>query len=139
MCSIQRHRCLLARPGCLYVYSVITQVDTQDNGNAVKGHLSGPSFNVSSSSTKGTPLHNVKPYYCGVGPCHPKKLQWFASAKFFTFILCIYGLVEGALVTGKQLAAVGVHTSLLPEQESMVINHVLVILSCLDRILLVYL
>lgn len=44
---------------------------------------------------------DVKPYYCGVGPCHPKKLQWFASAKFFTFILSLNGLIEGALVSGR--------------------------------------
>ena len=44
---------------------------------------------------------DVKPYYCGVGPCHPKKLQWFASAKFFTIILSLNGLIEGALVSGR--------------------------------------
>ena len=46
-------------------------------------------------------IMDVKQYYCGIGPCHPKTLQWFASAKFFTFILSLNGLIEGALVSGR--------------------------------------
>ena len=42
-------------------------------------------------------------YYFGFGKWHPKWLQKFANAKFFTFILCINSLVEGALVSGEWL------------------------------------
>ncbi len=38
---------------------------------------------------------------CGIGPCHPQCLQIFASKKFFTFMLCIFGLIEGALISGE--------------------------------------
>ena len=53
------------------------------------------------SSCENSLSHHVKPYHCGVGTCHPKALQWFASAKFFTFMLCVNALIEGALVSGK--------------------------------------
>ena len=42
-------------------------------------------------------------YYFGFRKWHPKWLQKFANAKFFTFILCINSLVEGALVSGELL------------------------------------
>lgn len=40
-------------------------------------------------------------YYCGIGRFRPKCLQVFASKKFFTFILCVYCLIEGAVSTGE--------------------------------------
>ncbi len=40
-------------------------------------------------------------YYCGVGQCRPKWIQLFAKANFFTFLLCLNSLVEGAIVSGK--------------------------------------
>ena len=40
-------------------------------------------------------------FYFGVWGWHPKWLQVLANAKFFTFILCVNGFVEGALVSGK--------------------------------------
>lgn len=43
-------------------------------------------------------------HFFGIGPCHPKFLQIFASKKFFTFILCTFAFVEGALVSGKLLS-----------------------------------
>ncbi|XP_064382553.1 solute carrier organic anion transporter family member 4A1-like isoform X2 [Halichondria panicea] len=36
---------------------------------------------------------------CGIGPYNPQCLQIFASKKFFTFMLCIFGLIEGALIS----------------------------------------
>ncbi len=36
----------------------------------------------------------------GVGAFHPKPLQYFASTKFFTFMLCVFGCIEGALISG---------------------------------------
>lgn len=41
-----------------------------------------------------------KKYYFGISCWHPGWLQILANAKFFTFLLCINGLVEGALVSG---------------------------------------
>eukprot|EP00731_Ephydatia_muelleri_P010246 Em0005g832a len=39
-------------------------------------------------------------HYCGIGRFRPKCLQVFATKKFFTFILCVYCLIEGAVTTG---------------------------------------
>ena len=39
-------------------------------------------------------------YFCGIGPCHPPWLQWLRDARVFTVLLCLYSIVEGALVTG---------------------------------------
>jgi len=41
-----------------------------------------------------------KMYYFGIGSWHPKWLQVFASKNFFTFLLCVFGVVEGALISG---------------------------------------
>ncbi len=42
----------------------------------------------------------VKEYFCGIWRCRPKWLQIFRSSKFFTFIMCLYSIIEGAIVTG---------------------------------------
>ena len=42
----------------------------------------------------------LKTYYCGCGPVHPKWLQVFANKKFFTFLLSLYTLFEGAIIVG---------------------------------------
>ena len=44
-------------------------------------------------------------YYFGIRNWHPQWMQRaFANAKFFTFILCVNGLVEGALASGESSA-----------------------------------
>ena len=49
---------------------------------------------------------NTKQYYFGFWCWHPQWMQVaFANAKFFTFLLCINGLVEGALVSGEPCSA----------------------------------
>ena len=51
---------------------------------------------------KGDSVTEEPQYYFGIRCWHPQWMQVaFANAKFFTFILCINGLVEGALVSGK--------------------------------------
>ncbi len=51
-------------------------------------------------------------YYFGICSWHPKWMQTaFANAKFFTFLLCVNGLVEGALASGKSVSSLG-HTEL---------------------------
>lgn len=40
-------------------------------------------------------------YFFGCGPCHPKWLQIFSNKKFFTLILCLSALLQGAVVAGK--------------------------------------
>ena len=46
-----------------------------------------------------------KTYYFGCGPCHPHWLQWlFARKKVFTFLLCCYAFLQGAIVVGELLA-----------------------------------
>ena len=39
-------------------------------------------------------------YFCGCGPWHPYRLQIFRDARFFTFLLCLFATIEGALVSG---------------------------------------
>ena len=66
---------------------------------------------------------------------------WFASAKFFTFIRCapMNWLKEHSSVVSCCIGSMQPHDeNVLPKQESMAINHVLVILSYLDHILLVH-
>ena len=42
-----------------------------------------------------------KEYFCGIRRWHPASFQIFRTAKFFTFILCLYCIIEGALISGK--------------------------------------
>ena len=39
-------------------------------------------------------------YYFGCGPWHPPQLQVFRDARVFTFLLCLFATIEGALVSG---------------------------------------
>lgn len=39
-------------------------------------------------------------YYCGCGPWHPVKLQVLRDARVFTFLICVFATIEGALVSG---------------------------------------
>eukprot|EP00731_Ephydatia_muelleri_P010124 Em0005g710a len=39
-------------------------------------------------------------YFCGIRGWHPRCLQVFRNAKFFTFLLCLYCFIEGAVVSG---------------------------------------
>ena len=64
----------------------------------------------SHESTLENELHTPSPppplpreYYCGVGRCHPKWMQVFRDAKFFTFLLSLNCFIEGALVSGQYL------------------------------------
>ena len=52
-------------------------------------------------STEPAETDGVFQYHCGVRGCRPKWLQVFARANFFTFILCLNSLVEGAIVSGE--------------------------------------
>lgn len=42
----------------------------------------------------------LKTYYFGCRGFHPRWLQVLANKKFFTFILCLFTLIEGAVVSG---------------------------------------
>ena len=46
-------------------------------------------------------INGGKEYYCGFGKCKPKWLQVFRNAKFFTFLMCLNSLIEGAIVSGE--------------------------------------
>ena len=39
-------------------------------------------------------------YFCRIGPCHLPWLHWLRDPRVVTFLLCLYSIVEGALVTG---------------------------------------
>ncbi len=45
-------------------------------------------------------ITNKTQYNCGILLCRPKWLQIFARKKFFTFLLFLFALVEGAIVSG---------------------------------------
>lgn len=49
------------------------------------------------------PSELLKVYYCGCGPCHPNWLQWFAKKKIFTLLLSLFAVIEGAVVSGKNI------------------------------------
>ena len=52
------------------------------------------------------PAELTKTYHFGCGPCHPHCLQWlFARKKVFTFLLCCYAFLQGAIVSGECLIA----------------------------------
>ncbi len=58
--------------------------------------------NVSGKSGKNqTDNGMLTMFHFGVGAFHPKPLQYFANAKFFTFMLCVFGCIEGALISGE--------------------------------------
>ena len=40
-------------------------------------------------------------YRFGFSRFHPDWLQVFRNAKFFTLLLCLFSLVEGAIISGK--------------------------------------
>lgn len=57
----------------------------------------------SPSSESAHPLESPPPreeYFCGIRRWHPSCLQVFRNAKFFTFLLCLYCFIEGAIVSG---------------------------------------
>ena len=43
----------------------------------------------------------TRAYYFGCGPCHPRWLQVLANPKVYTFLLCLFVVVDGAIVSGK--------------------------------------
>jgi organic anion transporter 4A len=47
-----------------------------------------------------TPPELLKSYSFGCGPFHPSWLQKLANRKVFTSLLCMFGLIEGSIVTG---------------------------------------
>ncbi len=55
----------------------------------------------STSSQILVPTTGEREYFCGIGKCRPQWIQVFRSTKFFTFILCLNSVIEGALVSGK--------------------------------------
>ena len=61
-----------------------------------------------------TPPDLLETYYCGCGPCHPKYLQIFANKKFFTFLLSVFTLLEGAVQSGKLYISHNVRNLLIP-------------------------
>ena len=43
-------------------------------------------------------------YYFGCGPYYSKQLHWLmARKKVFTFLLCCYAFIQGAIVSGKYM------------------------------------
>ena len=47
--------------------------------------------------------NEAKEYFCGFAKWRPKSLQVFRNSKFFTFLMCINGTIEGALVSGMHI------------------------------------
>lgn len=43
-------------------------------------------------------------YFCGCGAWHPPRLQVFRDARVFTFLLCLFATIEGAIVSGNLMS-----------------------------------
>ena len=55
----------------------------------------------STESTQSSTARNKPVFYFGCGPWHPKWLQVLANAKFYTFILCFFVIVERSITSGE--------------------------------------
>ena len=97
--------------------SAITDARGDDNTDEIDGE---PTLALASAiaaldgsaiSSQKSPVENheaggneeeEKEYFCGLGPWHPPWLQWLRDARVFTFLLCLFSAVEGALVSGNR-------------------------------------
>ena len=76
-----------------------------------------------------TDTSNKPVFYFGCGPCRPKWLQVFANAKFYTFILCLFVIVEGAITAGEITLHVqgkikiGVHACMVVHTNCLQMSH----------------
>lgn len=57
-------------------------------------------LNEATSANELPPTKSRKSYYFGCGKIHPSWLQVFADPKFYTFMLSLFVIVEGAVVSG---------------------------------------
>ena len=55
-------------------------------------------------------------YYYGCGRCHPRWLQFLANAKFYTLILSLFIVVEGAIASGVMCVCINCFHSYLHDQ-----------------------
>lgn len=46
------------------------------------------------------PQELLASYHFGCGPFHPRSLQFLASRRAFTVFLCVFAVIEGAVVVG---------------------------------------
>ena len=81
----------------------------QSLNDAVEGDKNGNSASLAAGDREGKVGQErgggeVKEYYCGCGPWHPPQLQVFRDARVFTFLLCLFATIEGALVSGMSAA-----------------------------------
>ena len=67
-------------------------------GNAATDEAPSPPDSTSATDQKPEP---DKVYYFGCRLWHPQWLQVFANAKFYTFILCLFVIIEGAIASGE--------------------------------------
>ena len=72
------------------------------NDGVELSHTAGESVisRRSHESHYAVPEDLLKSYYFGCKSWHPRGLQVLANKKFFTFILCLFTLIEGAVVSG---------------------------------------
>ena len=85
-------------PPAALAESLDDALEADRNGGPTPTALSEtePSKESSSSVLGG----GEKEYYCGCGPWHPAQLQVFRDARVFTFLMCLFATIEGALVSG---------------------------------------
>ena len=62
------------------------------NGNSAPATLDPSSL---------SPSAPTRAYYFGCGPCHPRRMQVLADPKVYTFLLSLFVIVEGAVVSGE--------------------------------------
>ena len=63
---------------------------------------SDASVDLRQNSTESTQSTTKQVFHFGCGPWHPKWLQVLANAKFYTFILCLFVIVEGSITSGEK-------------------------------------
>lgn len=91
---------------------ITTSVRVSENGSTTQSSAGSESSQVvlcGEPEDIGPPMaesNHIKEYYCGFGKCKPKWLQVFRNAKFFTFLMCLNSLVEGAIVSGEFVHAI---------------------------------
>lgn len=107
------------------IAEVVDNTLTKENG---AGDEFNRSTSIQSQQTGEVPAELLKTYYCGCGPFHPKFLQLFASKKFFTFLMFVYALIQGCIVTGFS----SVNVSSIETRYSLSSTLIGVLLGCYD-------
>ena len=71
------------------------------DGRSESSERNGEAASAEKEASPSGQQSSEREYYCGCGPWHPPWLQVFRDARVFTFLLCLFATIEGALVSGE--------------------------------------